>query len=618
MIKKNQKPSQIKTFDINGGESAGSEMLFSAGDLDCVFCNGTVRNISINGVEIVRRIYVAVRNEIWNTIGYTVSNLSIHKARSSFHIEYDARHKNGPIDFTWHAVIDGSNDSEIRFTFHGKALSAFKTNRVSFCILHPLATCQGAPCTVLTVNGSRLKSKFPQTISPHQPFLNMRALSQSVKGIKYELFFLGDIFETEDQRNWTDASFKTYCPPLAVPRPYIIKKGTQFSQIVSVKAEKTVKIPKATKKPSSFIPFDCNKKSQDRNIAELGCCLPTVPRGKPALLARALNFSHFRIDVDAATGTLPAFNAIPLEVALFVSGKSLQKQVLRFCESAKNKRAVVKRIVVFHKNEVVTSESTLRQCVRILGTTFPDANIASGTNNYFVEINRKPLRSKLIKNICFSMNPQVHTFDDQCVMDNVFGQAPTLQTAKELYPHSRFFVTPITLRPRAIPENPKKFHGMDPRQKTVFAAAWTCASIINLSIANAAGLTYFDLLGDCGLMEKSGDRVFPAYHVFAYFGDFSGGKIRRIVSDQNSVIGCMLQKNNAKRFLFANLTAKPQKIHLTHVQKNVLLQYLDETTVEFACTTPLEFLNDSGKKYRTSSGELDITLLPYGIAKIDG
>ena len=29
----------------------------------------------------------------------------------------------------------------------------------------------------------------------------------------------GDVFEMEDQRNWTDASFKTYCTPLRQPFP---------------------------------------------------------------------------------------------------------------------------------------------------------------------------------------------------------------------------------------------------------------------------------------------------------------------------------------------------------------------------------------------------------------
>ena len=30
----------------------------------------------------------------------------------------------------------------------------------------------------------------------------------------------GDSWETEDHRNWTDASFKTYSRPLALPYPY--------------------------------------------------------------------------------------------------------------------------------------------------------------------------------------------------------------------------------------------------------------------------------------------------------------------------------------------------------------------------------------------------------------
>lgn len=29
--------------------------------------------------------------------------------------------------------------------------------------------------------------------------------------------FEGDVFEMEDQRNWTDASYKTYCTPWGCP-----------------------------------------------------------------------------------------------------------------------------------------------------------------------------------------------------------------------------------------------------------------------------------------------------------------------------------------------------------------------------------------------------------------
>ena len=38
------------------------------------------------------------------------------------------------------------------------------------------------------------------------------------------MIFNGETFEMEDQRNWTDASFKTYCTPLSLPYPIKIIK----------------------------------------------------------------------------------------------------------------------------------------------------------------------------------------------------------------------------------------------------------------------------------------------------------------------------------------------------------------------------------------------------------
>jgi len=42
---------------------------------------------------------------------------------------------------------------------------------------------------------------------------------------RWTISFEGDVFETEDQRNWTDASFKTYCPPLRLPYPRPFEAG---------------------------------------------------------------------------------------------------------------------------------------------------------------------------------------------------------------------------------------------------------------------------------------------------------------------------------------------------------------------------------------------------------
>src|SRR6185369_6694664 len=72
-------------------------------------------------------------------------------------------------------------------------------------------------------------------ISPNQPFVEMRAIAHEVEpGTWAEVRFAGDIFEMEDQRNWTDASYKTYCTPLRLPYPAPIAAGETVAQSVTL------------------------------------------------------------------------------------------------------------------------------------------------------------------------------------------------------------------------------------------------------------------------------------------------------------------------------------------------------------------------------------------------
>jgi len=44
----------------------------------------------------------------------------------------------------------------------------------------------------------------------------------------------GDSFEMEDQRNWTDASYKTYLRPLGLPFSYTSMRGEDIEQSVTI------------------------------------------------------------------------------------------------------------------------------------------------------------------------------------------------------------------------------------------------------------------------------------------------------------------------------------------------------------------------------------------------
>ena len=50
------------------------------------------------------------------------------------------------------------------------------------------------------------------------------------EGLEAAINFEGELFETEDQRNWLDASYKTYCTPLSIPFPVAVNVGDEVNQ----------------------------------------------------------------------------------------------------------------------------------------------------------------------------------------------------------------------------------------------------------------------------------------------------------------------------------------------------------------------------------------------------
>jgi hypothetical protein len=132
-------------------------------------------------------------------------------------------------------LIKGEDDT-ITFEINGESRSSFKRNRVGLTILHPIGPCTGKHCTITHSNDRQEILKFPERIDPHQPFLDITEMRWNPSdSIEAFLKFEGDIFETEDQRNWSDASYKTYCTPLSRPFPVEVKPGDQIRQKVTLK-----------------------------------------------------------------------------------------------------------------------------------------------------------------------------------------------------------------------------------------------------------------------------------------------------------------------------------------------------------------------------------------------
>jgi hypothetical protein len=197
------------------------------GPIDMLFEDGDIRYLKCCGYELIRRVYVAVRDRNWGTIMPVFSNIRKNIIPGSFEISYEAENHLDEVYFVWRGFIIGAPDGTITFNMEGQAITSFQKNRIGFCVLLP-ACLAGKPCTVLHTDGGLLESCFPFYITSDQPpipFTDIMDLSYKVGSYLVYIEFKGDIFEMEDQRNWTDASYKIYSTPLRCPYPIKMISG---------------------------------------------------------------------------------------------------------------------------------------------------------------------------------------------------------------------------------------------------------------------------------------------------------------------------------------------------------------------------------------------------------
>jgi D-apionolactonase len=208
-----------------------------AGPLSAVLEDGNLRDIRFGGVEIVRAINYLARDASWGTFKPALSNLRITQDENTFAVDYDGLCGEPGSGFAYTVRIRGEASGRLTMEADGTALADFLTNRTGFVILHA-AEVAGARMSLIHSNGTREETFFPLRISADQPAFDIAAIAhEAAPGLSCTIEMEGDAFEMEDQRNWADASFKTYVRPLSKPRPYVIAKDTADRQCITVSVE---------------------------------------------------------------------------------------------------------------------------------------------------------------------------------------------------------------------------------------------------------------------------------------------------------------------------------------------------------------------------------------------
>lgn len=630
--------------------------LVSFGPLRAYLEGCDLRYICVGETELIRRIYVAVRDRNWQTIENEVEELAIDESEGGFEARVVVRNRSEEIDFRWEANISGDAEGHLVYHFTGRALKDFEKNRIGLCILQP-SSAAGRPCRYAETEArdSWKEGRLPEVISPHQPFKRLaRFAHEAAGGLWASLEFSGDIFEMEDQRNWTDASFKIYSTPLELPFPVRVHEGEAIEQEVTLVAEGARSLPH----PGSEAVNVRLGPVSGATLVPIGFTLNEPVRGRPASggkealdrfeveAIRRLSPHHLRIDLfpglEAWDEVLEAALrwARRLERPLWVAvnapdggaPEGLAEVVVR------NAPHVARLLLGSSTPPWVGDVEALGRLQRVLDEAAPEVRVGIGTSGWFTELNRTPPSSGRPDFVFWSITPQVHAFDDRSLIETLSCQATTVESARRLFPGVPCVVGPVTLRMRFNPnattsENPLQAmtagETADPRQRGLFAAAFSLLSARYVSEGGAASLTFGELVGPRGVIHRFSGiaqppfgghpeaRVFPIYPLLRELSALAGWRLLLFESERIlDVDGLAVEHRGEVRLYVANTSGVEQNVRFEGADLAVRGAVLLDLEAWEGATTDTN--GTLGRPIDAPDGHsgLELSLPPWSIARV--
>jgi D-apionolactonase len=640
-----------------GRDEAPSERTkVSAGRLTAELEGPDLRYVRVEGVEVVRRLYAAVRDRNWGTVPPQLANTHLEQGDDTFRLRFEARHLDEAlgIDFTWHGEIAGAADATLTCSLDGIANRGFAYNRIGWCILHP-ADNAGRRFRARS-SDAQIDDRLPREIGPQlivnglpaPLFPGFHELEIEVADDVWARFELeGDQFEMEDQRNWTDASFKTYSTPLSLGFPHGAVLGQRIRQAVRLTVAGRPRAG-ATAAGSAVV---VNLGPTAGHMPSIG--LGTASHGKPlsqresALLAE-LRPAHLRVDVDLANddwrdalerGLADAHHlGAPVELAVCVGSDDDALDTLGEILGSQSPR--VARVLAFRKGEPTSSARTVQLVRDRLQTAAGGAPVYGGSNILFTELNRFRPELAQLQGVAWPVNATVHASDDVSVLETAAMHGETVRSARQLCGSLPLAVTPVTFNQRFNPvatgPEPEPGPGelpsqVDRRQPSLLAAVWTLVSAKHLAQAGAASVTYFETTGWRGVIETDEgtglpDRfcsrpatVFPVYHVLADLCELAGAQVLEAPSTEPLAVEALaVRQADRQVVLVANLSPDRRRCRITALRiPSVAIRRLDEESCSDTCGDPVSFRSRGREVASVVGGELELELAPFSVLRLE-
>jgi len=352
-----------------------------AGPLTADVDGGDIRGIAVHGVEVVQRVYLTVRDEEWRTAATVVRGTTSEAGRGGFGVRIEGESVlAGRTVAVWRLHATGTAAGALEADLQWRATERFWCNRIGLCVHHPTARWAGAAWRT-RLAGADAAGRLDALVMPqpviageHRPAVGpFETLLLETDGAWTSLSSPDEPFELEDQRNWGDASYKSYSSP--IPRePRLVAPGETGRTRIRLSAG-------ADRRPAPAAPSLC----------EAGT-FPAVSAGMPAVVM---------VGEEPAGAAIAALRASPPA-----------------------------RVVL----TTPAGPPAGRAAVAALQHAIEPIPAGAGTVGSFSELNRCRDDLQGAGSLTWSLDPQVHATDDRSIMENVAAVRDQLATAAAIVP----------------------------------------------------------------------------------------------------------------------------------------------------------------------------------------
>jgi hypothetical protein len=521
--------------------------------------DGSLGPIHSAGHEIIRRIFVTVRDRNWQEV--VPSQWETTVDADNCKITLFARHKSDLVDFEWRGTLELASDHRSgRFEFEGKARRDMDVCRLGLIVLHPPESMIGSRVTARSQQAEGSLT-IPEMISP-QPITDgvPGALTEPFSELKIErpgfgilkLSFGGDSFELEDQRNWGDASFKSYCTPLRLGYPRAVAEGTRVAHRVDIRFEPAVieaQEPRTASARRSAV-------TDPVEFPKLGCewrkdLLLTSGDAIPA------SYRHYYIDATEAAGIEHLRSLLEwlphARIEVGVDAQDHRALPSHQLSLVLEHIGQIKRVLVYGAGTGLPSAWVIESWRRaIQDATSSQVPVLAATRGYYVEYNRSAPLGAVTQGIAFPLTSTVHTDEVGTIVDNVATVADMANTARQLMRLAEVAIVPLALY---YPGTPPQANFPPP-----LVLPWLTATTIHASLSGITSVTLAHDLIEVVLDVGSHHAAF-----LTQLAECAGREVLPLDPSTPSGVHAMLlgaRGNVPVQVLATNLTSDVQKIAL--------------------------------------------------------